>query len=201
MKPARHLSIAFAVFAVGATAAEAQVTARQVDAGLGLLPPDARAGAEILAWTDAGIEVIRPGSNGWTCRIRPQSDRFSASCYQNALAGKLELERVLEEQAATGAEVREALAAALQSGRVSIPRGAVELSGSGPLGDGMEVPREMTRYVYLYFPFETADRMGMPGSDPGDGSPWLHHGGTSDAHLMWPRPTGQEDPPEGEDGG
>jgi hypothetical protein len=65
----------------------------------------------------------------------------------------------------------------------------------------MEVPQEMTRYVYLYFPFETADRMGMPGSDPGDGRPWLHHGGTSDAHIMWLRASGQDDRPEGEDRG
>jgi hypothetical protein len=178
----------FAVLAVGlATGLSGQVSQRQIEASLGLLPPGAREDAEVILVADYGLGVLRPGENGWACRIRPTAERLAASCYQTALTGKLDLELALAAEETPGKEVREALGAALRAGRLSIPRGSFEISGSGALEDGAEVPAEMAGYYFVYFPFETGDGLGLPEADPGDGSPWLHHGGTSDAHVMWPR--------------
>ncbi|HSM36435.1 MAG TPA: hypothetical protein VK837_08580 [Longimicrobiales bacterium] len=181
-------AVTVAILAIGsATSLAGQVSQKQIEASLGLLPPGARDGAEVILVTEDGLEVVRPGENGWACRIRPAADRLAASCYQTALTGKLDLELALAAEETPGEEVREALGAALRVGRLSIPRGSFEISGSGPLEDGAEVPAEMSGYYFVYFPFETGDGLGLPETDPGDGTPWLHHGGTSDAHIMWPR--------------
>lgn len=178
---------ALAGVALFAQIAAGQLSDRQVQASLGLLPSEARAEATILIPREDGFDVFREGSNGWTCWIWIPRDRLAANCHQNVLAGKKELELRLSKEGASGAVVREHLAEALEAGRLAIPPGSVEVSGSGALADDAEVPDVMQGYYFVYFPFETAKAMGMPGSDPGEGRPWLHHGGTADAHLMWAR--------------
>lgn len=170
-----------------AAAAHAQITARQVEAALGLLPPEARAGAEILVPDASGFIVHRAGTNGWSCRVWTPAERLAANCHHRVLRGKIDMERRLSADGMSGAAVREHLADALRTGRLSIPRGSVEISGSGELVGDAEVPHVMDVYYLVYFPFESAKSLGVPTEDPGGGGPWLHHGGTADAHLMWQR--------------
>jgi hypothetical protein len=184
---ARTALVALAGTALLAQTAPAQLTERQVEASLGLLPAEARTGAAILIPREDGLELFREGMNGWTCWIWLPQDRLAANCHHRVLAGKKELELRLSREGLSGSTVRERLARALESGRLSIPSGSVEISGSGALEDGAEVPDVMQGYYFVYYPFETAKTMGIPGEDPGEGRPWFHHGGTADAHIMWPR--------------
>jgi len=173
--------------ACAATAASAQITERQMQAGLGLLPAGARAEAQVLVPDGDGFRVYRAGTNDWSCRISTNGTRLTANCHHRVLEGKLDLERRMAAAGRSGAAVRKELAAQLHSGHVSIPPGSVEITGSGELVDGSQVPSVMQGYYFVYFPFATSASVGVPDQDSGQGRPWLHQGGTADAHLMWVR--------------
>jgi hypothetical protein len=177
------VALALVVLAPGSVGA--QMTKQQVEAGLSLLPADARAGAEVQFEAEDGWVVHRSGDNGWTCRISTPTDGLAAKCYHSVLTGKIELEAKLYAEGLPSPQVREHMAVMLENGTLSIPPGSVEITGSGDLGDGVDVPATLSGYYFVYFPFETAKTFGVPGADPGEGRPWLHHAGTADAHLMW----------------
>jgi hypothetical protein len=181
------VALAVTMLAIAADAARGQITDRQINAGLGLLPVEARAGAEVLVNSGAGFIVRRAGDNGWSCSIWTTDDKLLANCHQRVLTAKVELERKLSADGLSGAAIRDRFAELLATGQLSIPRGSVEISGAGAIVEGAEVPETLQGYYYVYFPFATPETLGLPGSDPGNGLPFLHHGGTADAHLMWPR--------------
>ena len=110
-----------------------------------------------------------------------RADRWSAACYQPALAAMREIAADLE----PGPDFDERLCRAMAARREAMPRGAIETTASGAIAEGSAWPDSITVYRLLYLPFATETELGVPDEDPEDGSPWLHQAGLCTAHVMW----------------
>ncbi len=171
--------------ATGAGGASAQ-SAAQLDLLVSLIPPDLRGGVRVVVPTAAGLEVVREGSNRFTCVAdTPGDDRFVVSCYHESLGPFLDRMRALRASGLAGSAARERTCAEVSSGRLPMPKRAYNLSASGPLVPDSDVPDSLLVYHLLQIPFATEASEGITDEEHVAGQPWLHHAGTCDAHIMW----------------
>jgi hypothetical protein len=123
------------------------------------------------------------------CRLSFPRDRVGVNCHDARLANYLQKKTALLAGGLDGAQARRQIDVAVKAGSLELPPGALEVAGSGPRGDLTPNEIVIRGNHFLYFPFATAAKSGLPEEDPGDGRPWLHYAGQAEAHLMWPAAT------------
>jgi hypothetical protein len=181
--------VAIAFVPVGWVGTEAQVPVEQQFAQLlALLPEDARDGAELLIPDGDGFEVYRRGENQFVCVAdAPEDARYALTCYHKSLGEFLAWERKLSAAGFRGAAYRTQLCRDVEVGNVSVPDRAYSLTVSGAIPEGHDRPDSLTVYHFIQLPYATEESAGITDEEPAPGQPWLHQGGTCNAHLMWSR--------------
>lgn len=179
--------LAIASAAPGTEASGQLTPSERADIVLQLLPAAARSGASIVFRNADAEERYRDGTGRFLCvsdTTNPQ--RLSMVCHHRVLEDRLRFERHLaSETGLRGDAFRERLCAEVEQRRWDVPDGAMEITASVTRDEDGTYAQEMTVYHLLWLPGETTETVGVTDEDPGNGRPYLHHGGSCGAHVMW----------------
>ena len=155
-------------------------------------PAEAREGATVQGWNDAGEYVtLREGTNSLVCMApNPTREQFEVSCHHDGLEPYFARGRELSAEGVTGNERVQRRWDEFTAGTLPIPYGSTNhiLTGSGFDPETGEVTDPFLRWV-VYTPNATAESTGLT-TQPGDIVPWLMFPGTPGAHIMIVPPRG-----------
>lgn len=142
-----------------------------------LSPPAASA----QDWVRAVLGDDAAASGAFACESSLDGSRWSATC----LHPSLRTLHAVEDSVEPGPAFRATVCRALKDRGYTAPNGALEVSASGVVRAGRQLPDSATVYFLLYVPFTTEATLAVTATDPGSGAPWLHQAGTCTAHVMW----------------
>jgi hypothetical protein len=147
------------------------------------LPPAMRSGAGIVRYTAAGgWHALRDATNALVCVTdEPDDMRISVACYPESLMPYVARQRALATKPrAVGDSL---LAAEVRAGALPLRVGALSHNLEGEINPETGTPDEVWVWKELALPFADAEGTGLSTEDVGE-TPWLHHGGEYDAHVM-----------------
>jgi hypothetical protein len=179
---------AFAILVAACVAAplEAQLRPEYEELALGLVPVALRDGARLFLSDGGDLRPVRHSDGPFTC-VTDVSDptRVSFSCYHEDLHEFLELQEGMVAEGLRGAAFQEQLCDRMRSQGIAIPSPRLLVTMNVALGPDGELPDAATVWHLLQMPEVTSSSSGLAEEEPYPGGPWLHNGGTCDAHLMW----------------
>ena len=183
----RTLLLTF-VFLLIATPALAQISPEmQIKLALQAAPEEARAGATVQGYNDAGDFVtLREGTNDLICMAPdPAANRLEVSCHHESLEPYFKRGRELSAAGVTGQERMKTRWEEVEAGTLPLPSGITNtiLVGTGYDEDTGEITDPFIRWV-VYMPGATGASVGLPERPAGPGAPWVMFPGTPGAHLM-----------------
>ena len=159
---------------------------RQFDVLLRSIPFGERDAATLKVPRGDALVVMRPGNGLFECiGDTPGDARFSVMCYHRSLQHFLAYTRMLADQGLLGEAFRERLCAAVERGVITAPRRALVLTAGANIEPDGSLPDSITVYHLLQLPNATATETGLPQVAHRPNAPYLHNGGSCDAHVMW----------------
>ena len=144
------------------------------------LPDALRAGAKVVAnEPQARYSVLREGTNDWICTADEPTEGFKVSCHHKNLFPLIQRRRQLLAQGMDRYEIRSAVKAEMNSGKLKIPPSlmAFEL-----IGERREAALSLAT---VWIPFATAETTGLL-TEPDSHRPWLMYAGSAFSHIMFP---------------
>ncbi len=165
---------------------QAQPEVMQFDVLLRLLPGDLAAAARLVVPANNGSREVRAGAGVFECLgDAPDDAQFSIQCYHRGMTEFVAYQNWLGKLGLRGKAFRDRFCQDVTAGRVNVPDRGYLITASGPRGPHGELPDSVTIYHFLQLPHATEASIGLPASEVTPGSPWLHHAGTCNAHVMW----------------
>lgn len=157
----------------------------EIEGALLALPDAERAGATVMARSEAGWTVIREGDGAFVCLAAdPADERFHTACYHRSLEPYMARGRELRGEGVAGRESIQRRWSEIEAGTLDMPEHAILHQVIAPDGwDGD--PATLRRLTVIYVPFATAAELGLPEEGSG-GGPWLMFPGRPTAHIMIP---------------
>lgn len=189
MRTLTALLVAFLLVPLPPVAAQVLAPGSQIEMAVTPLPPDMRADAGVLGFTEAGeLTMLREASNGMICVANdPTDDRFHVACYHESLEPFMTRGRELRAQGHESDAVIEMRRSEIEDGSLAFPEGPAALYSL--TGDADSIVLEdgelhgATRLHVVYLPYATLEGTGLPARAP-RGQPWLMDPGEPWAHIM-----------------
>jgi hypothetical protein len=151
-----------------------------IEGALLAVPQSMREGATVvLDAPHAPRVLLRQGSNDIICRANIVKTGFNSYCYTKALDPFWTREEALVADGKTGAEIRDALAADVQSGKINVLVGETTYEMAGASQEG-SLP-----HMAVFLPNGTEASTGLS-AKLDYFRPWLMWAGTPIAHVMIP---------------
>ncbi|HSM06453.1 MAG TPA: hypothetical protein VK858_17655 [Longimicrobiales bacterium] len=165
----------------------------QISLAVQAAPPEAREGATVQGYDDAGNWVtLREGTNSMVCMApNPERETFEVSCHHDGLEAYFARGRELSAEGVTGNERVQRRWDEFTAGTLPIPYGSTNhiLTGSGIDPETGEIHDPFLRWV-VYTPNATHESTGLT-TQGGEIVPWLMFPGTPGAHIMIVPPRGE----------
>lgn len=188
----RHGVVLFVVslmaVSLGTVAVAQGPEVRQFDVLLRSIPSGERDAATLKVPRGDEFVIVRAGEGDGLFECigdTPGDDRFSVMCYHRSLRQFLAYQQMLANQGLRGEANRAQLCSAIERGDVVVPRRALLVTSSATVEPDGSLPDSITVYHLLQIPNATAAETGLPTAALLPGAPYLHRGGTCDAHVMW----------------
>jgi hypothetical protein len=182
------LVLAFATFPSAAKCQD-KTDDRMIAEATSALPAPLRDGAEVRAFRNGRLTVVRQGSNGLICLgDDPERDGWHVACYQDSLEPFMARGRELRASGVTNLNaINAARLADIESGVIKMPDGPAALytlSGDDSSFDAATGEARSARGLYvLYVPYATEESTGIS-TESSRERPWLMAPGKPWAHVM-----------------
>ena len=168
-----------ALFAIAlAPLAHTQTAEERIALALRPLPAEYRDGASVLAFDEKGdAEVLRQGTNGWTCVADGPAPGIEVWCHFETWAALRMRFYELLAQGASRREVWDICEAEMKAGKLPqiTPAVGFELVGTSPAN--------AQPYALFFMPYATPESLGLS-AEPDNRRPWLMAAGRINAHIM-----------------
>jgi hypothetical protein len=156
----------------------AQGTEEQIALALLALPESYRNDATVVTWNETGKRVVlRPGTNGWTCRADDPSPGILIQCHYKSWDA---LGTRIFGLIAEGKSRREAWAVCesdVKAGKLPKPERALVFELVGTNGANAQP------LILVFLPYATGESLGLP-TEPDNNHPWVMASGRINAHIM-----------------
>ena len=153
---------------------------------LSTLSPSERDEATLLVPDGDELRTYRQGAGAVECIADPPGDhRLSLICYHKSIGAFLAHQRLIAKLDLDKDEYWRRVCGDVERGVIAVPDRAYVLSASAGLPPDGATPDSITVYHLLQLPYATEEALGLTDEELVPGTPWIHHAGNCDAHVMW----------------
>lgn len=173
-------------------AAQQKSDEREIAEAVSALPEVMRAGAEVRAFRDESLVMVRAGTNDMICLgDDPAKEGWHVACYHKDLEPFMARGRELRAQGITERpEIDAARLADIESGAIKFPEQSTSLyslfAPEGTFDPGSGEAEGAGGLWVVYMPYATEESSGFT-TEASRQYPWLMFPGTPWAHVMIPR--------------